>query len=113
MDAAIGESHPEGKEGTSLKLYPKRRQNEQSRKRISEYQQKKWRLIRAVQSGAVTLESLPADQRAMIEHAAGIQMHPRTDKSTGTSTKAGTGLSATKSPHPVASGGLVRDVKTK
>jgi hypothetical protein len=90
-------------EGSTLKLYKRRSQSPEAKARISAYQKRKWSTIRAVQSGAVTLESLPPDQRAMIEHVAGVAIHPTlTDKSAGIS-KADTGISATKSPHAAMS----------
>jgi hypothetical protein len=60
--------------GLGLKLYKRRSQSPEARARISAYQKKKWEMIRAIRSGAVTLESLPANERAMIEHVAGTPL---------------------------------------
>jgi hypothetical protein len=79
MDAAMGtdsETIIASSDGTPLKIYKKRRQTPESKARISAYQKKKWETIRAVQSGAVTLESLSPDQQDMIKHVTGISPHP-------------------------------------
>jgi hypothetical protein len=93
MDAAMGKEGETvaGQDGTPLKLYKCRSQSESAKKRISEFQQEKWRLIRSVQSGAVTLESLSPDQQDMIKHVAGVAVHPALAKSAGTSAKPGAG----------------------
>jgi hypothetical protein len=94
--SSSGGTVPEG--STPLKLYKRRSQSPEAKARISAYQKKKWKTIRAVQSGAVTLESLPPDQQDMIKHVQGIAVHPAISK-------AGTGL-----PHPRTSQEPSKDV---
>jgi hypothetical protein len=87
-----------------IAVYKKRRQTPESKARISTYQKRKWETIRAVQSGAVTMESLTPDQQDMIKHVAGINIHPAPTQTQAASssgnwnpvlvkpTEAGTGL---------------------